>query len=81
MSAFAVPCVLLAVAFELMPDQHLGYVMFFTPAIILLYGASKKGWDVVGLAGNEWASLFRGHYGHRVDRTSTAYGTGIACCR
>lgn len=36
-----------------MSDQHLGYVMFFTPAIILPYGASKKGWDVVGLAGNE----------------------------
>ena len=53
MSAFAVPLVLLAVAFELMSDKHLGYVMFFTPAIILLYGASKKGWDVVGLAGNE----------------------------
>jgi hypothetical protein len=53
MSEFAVSCVLLAVAFELMPDQHLGYIMFFTPAIISLYGASKKGWDVVGLAGNE----------------------------
>jgi hypothetical protein len=40
-----------AVAFELMPGEYLGYVVFFTPAIILLYGAPKQGWDVVGLAG------------------------------
>jgi hypothetical protein len=58
MPAFAVPCVLLAVAFEPMPGQHPGYIMFFTPAIILLYGASKKGWDAAGLAGNEQAALF-----------------------
>lgn len=49
--ALAVPCALAAVAFALKDNEYLGYVVFLTPTIILLYGASKRGLDAVGLAG------------------------------
>lgn len=48
--ALAVPCALAAVAFSLKSNEYLGFVIFVTPTIILLYGASKRGLDVVGLA-------------------------------
>ena len=47
----AVVCAVLTVAYAIMPEKDLFYTVFLTPTIILLYGASKFGLEVLGLAG------------------------------